>query len=172
LAGLNKPAVLEGGAGNDALAGGAGDQYRFTGVRGKDKVTDWTGADRLDVSSVTAGMAFTRAASLTAATGVIASTAAGVESVGGGAGPDRLTAATGANVFTLEAPNTGLVGTVDADDGGLVLRRARRQLDRRSRISERGRIGHHDRVQRRLERLADRRGRGRLVPHQRQGRGE
>lgn len=115
-AAVTKSAVLDGGAGNDTLTGGKGnDTYVFADGWGVDKVADATAggaADRLDFSAVTAGVAVTKGTTVTAVSGANKVTAAGIESVVGGAGPDALTVPAGNNLFSLTGAGSGTVGTL------------------------------------------------------------
>ena len=132
---LTIPADLIGGAGNDSLVGGAGndtflggtgndllvggvgnDTYRFVGAWGKDTVSEAVkaGTDVLDFSSIGNSITYTKAASLTAISGLNSVSAPpGVESViSGSSGNDTLTTPAGTNVFNLTGSNALTLGTM------------------------------------------------------------
>lgn len=105
--------TLDGGTGHDMLTGNAGkDSYLFNGAWGRDRVTEKTGNDTLDFSSVTANISATRAASLTITSGVNSVTSAGIELLTSGTGNDTLITATGHNLINLTGSNQGNTGTL------------------------------------------------------------
>lgn len=100
---------LDGGAANDALSGGKGnDTYVFADGWGVDTVTEAAGAgtDSFDFSAATAGVVFSKAATISAKSGVNSVSGANIESAIGGNGNDALVSAA-ANTWNIMANNAG-----------------------------------------------------------------